>query len=178
MWRLSLFIVLWTSLGATLAISAEPSSGTADELPQVQSVQLGFANHYKLGCWAPIAITLEANAPAATDKNKAGRIAVQAADGEGIPAWFIGPNVSADPGAIQETYVRIGRANQPIRLGLLNGATNGGTAPEVLSGPASETSGVALPATNQFMVELGASRSACTTPCGIKIKTTRTARPS
>jgi len=159
MLRLSFLIALWTALGTTVAFPSDLKASDAESPAEVNSIQVGFGNHYKLGCWTPVTIMLSepVGDSGTTARNAARHLDVQVADGDGVPAWFIGPDINGTESAVYEAYVRIGRANQPIHVGISTADGNGNVAPKLLAGRASESSAVALSATGQFIVELGAS---------------------
>ncbi|HTQ39965.1 MAG TPA: hypothetical protein VMJ32_13130 [Pirellulales bacterium] len=94
---------------------------------------------------------------ASGDSGATGRIDVQTADCDGVPAWFTGPRVNWTAGQTATAYARIGRANQPIRVRLTpldeQGEHPAKMLPEVADGVVPE----ALPATNELIVEVGAS---------------------
>jgi hypothetical protein len=159
MWRLFLLIAVWIPLGTSVEQARGSATADAAALPEIKSIEVGFGNHYKLGCWTPVDITLRGAAgdSGAADRIPAGRIDVQAADSDGVPAWFVGPSIAGNKSGEHTVYVRIGRANQPIRVRLSTGADQGEAVLRLLAGPTVEASPVALPATNEFVAELGAS---------------------
>ena len=133
-------------------LSAESS---APALPEVKSIHLGFGNHYKLGCWTPVQVELGGVWRA--DSGAMGRLDVQAPDGDDVPAWFIGPNVNWIEGRTPTAYVRIGRADSPLRVRLSTLEGEADHSPELLPGVSSAGHAQALPATNELIVQLGAS---------------------
>jgi hypothetical protein len=132
-----------------LADFGSAASAVADSLPSVTRLQVGFGNHYKLGCWTPVAMTLSG---AFGDSGARGRLDLQAPDGDGVPTWFTGPTATWTAGGIELGYVRIGRPDRALQVRL---AQNGGeTAPELLRISANETTPTAVPATDEFVVEV------------------------
>jgi hypothetical protein len=147
--RISSFVIL--SVAALQAFSEENS---ASALPEVKSIRLGFGNHYKLGCWTPVQVELSG---AGGESGMSGRLDVQAPDGDDVPAWFIGPKIKETDGRAQTAYVRIGRADSPLRVRLTTSEGEGDHSPELLPGVSSAADAQALPATNELIVQLGAS---------------------
>ena len=90
----------------TSVIPALLRADDASYLPEVKDIRIGFANHYKLGCWTPVQITLS-GAPG--DSGASGRIDLQAPDGDGLPVWFTGPRLIWTMGQTKTAYARIGR---------------------------------------------------------------------
>src|SRR5262245_45839517 len=122
--------------------------------PLVKKIRIGFANHYKLGCWTPVEITLSG---ASGDSGAGGRIDVQAPDGDGLPVWFTGPRRIWTMGQTVTAYARLGRAGQPLAVRLAKRINDSYEDPELL--PAAETgaSATARPAAGQFILEIGQS---------------------
>ena len=150
-------IVAWTSV-LIWAIAASGALRTADAetgsaaLPEVKSIRVGFGNHYKLGCWAPVEVTLSG---AAGDSGATGIIEVQALDGDAVPAWTApGAMVIWTAGQTCTAYSRIGRAEGPIRVGLKKAH---GNEVEILPGVTAAAGVTAIPATNELIVEVGGS---------------------
>src|ERR1700733_15727841 len=114
MLRLSFLVAFWTALGTTVAISSDLKATAAESPAKVNSIQVGFGNHYKLGCWTPATITLSGPVgdSGTAARNAAGHLDVQVADCDGVPAWFVGPNITGTESAVCQAYVHIGRANQ------------------------------------------------------------------
>src|SRR6266496_2534766 len=140
-------------LGASV-ISAVARSDEASRLPTVEKIHVGFANHYKLGCWTPVQITTSG---ALGDSGATGRIDVQAPDGDGLPVWFTGPRLIWTMGQTVTAYARFGRAGAPLEVRLAKDVFNGDAAPELLSGSATGAGATALPAAGQFILEIGQS---------------------
>ena len=129
------------------------AENTAD-LPEVKSIRLGFDNHYKLGCWTPVYMELSG---ALGDSGAAGRFDIEAPDGDDVPAWFIGPRFIWTEGATRTEYVRIGRPNSQLKVRLTKLGSVEESPPELLAGVSTPTDAVALPATNELIVQFGAS---------------------
>ncbi len=146
--RISTFVILCT---VAQALSAESS---ASALPEVKSIRLGFGNQYKLGCWTPVQVELSG---ASGESGVSRRLDVQAPDGDDVPAWFIGPSINWTEGRTQTAYVRIGRADSPLRVRLTTLEGEGDHSPELLPGVSAAADAQALPATNELIVQLGAS---------------------
>ena len=143
------------AIAAILAISPLARAADSSELPDVTDIRVGFANHYKLGCWTPVEVTLSG---AFGGSGAPGQIDVEAPDNDDVPAWFIGPRLIWTEGSSHTAYVRIGRPDKPLRVRLTKLGFEGDHPAEMLSGPAeSWSTPVALPATEEFIVELGAS---------------------
>ncbi len=129
------------------------AENTAD-LPEVKSIRLGFGNHYKLGCWTPVYVELSG---ALGDSGASGRFDIEAPDGDDVPAWFIGPRIIWTEGATRTQYVRIGRPNSELKVRLTKLGTLEESPPELLAGVSTPTDALALPATNELIVQFGAS---------------------
>src|SRR5262245_53165197 len=122
--------------------------------PLVKKIRIGFANHYKLGCWTPVEITLSG---ASGDSGAGGRIDVQAPDGDGLPVWFTGPRRIWTMGQTVTAYARLGRAGQPLAVRLAKRINDSYEDPELLPAAATGASATALPAAGQFILEIGQS---------------------
>jgi hypothetical protein len=151
--RLFSLAVLSLVLNALVLLNNGAAAGDPAPLPKVKSIQLGFNNHFKLGCWTPVEVTFDG----ADVDSTAEQLDVQAIDGDGVPAWFTGPPVLGSAGQTAISYVRIGRSDPflKIRLTKLDG-TRGKQAEIQPALPAGATA-QSLPATSEFIVELGAS---------------------
>jgi hypothetical protein len=145
--KFAVYLLLITSV-----ISALARADDASYLPEAKSVGIGFANHYKLGCWTPVQITLSG---AFGDSGSGGRIDVQAPDGEGLPVWFTGPRLIL--GQTVTAYVRIGRAGQSLAVRLAKRINDSYEDPELLPASATGAGATALPAAGQFILEIGQS---------------------
>jgi hypothetical protein len=159
MLRLFFLSAVGVALTAAVAQAQESKAGDVDSLPQIKSIQVGFGNHYKLGYWTPVAIDFSGPITGTQARSQTGgdRLEVQAPDCDGVPVWYIGPNVTASTGGFHTAYVRIGRGNQPIRARLTNKSASADDATGSPATASTDSSPKALPATNQFIVELGAS---------------------
>jgi hypothetical protein len=141
-------------LVAVAAIFAT-SAAASDELPSVTNLQIGFANHYKLGCWTPVEVTLSG---ALGDSGASGRVDIAAPDSDDVLAWFIGPRLIWTEGSSHLAYVRVGRPDQPLHVRLTKLGSVEDRPPELLSASTERSSTpVALPATEEFILEVGAS---------------------
>ncbi|MCC7083904.1 MAG: hypothetical protein IT427_02730 [Pirellulales bacterium] len=124
-------------------------AGELKQPPTVKSVRVGFGNTYKLGCWTPVEISL-------SESPGQGRgVEIQAADGDSIPVRF---SESSTVGSRVFAYANIGRGDRPIDV-LLRQADRAGNPCEAqtLRTLASDELPRALPATNEWIVELGAT---------------------
>ena len=130
-------------------LCAEDAGAAA--LPEVKSIRVGFDNHYKLGCWTPVQVTLSG---AAGDSGAEGAVEVQALDGDAVPAWTApGTRIIWTLGQTCTAYARIRRAEGPIRVGLRK--SHGDAAVEILPGVMTAADATALSATNELIVEVG-----------------------
>lgn len=117
--------------------------------PAIENLRIGFGNTYKLGCWTPIEVLL-------SQPPGQGRGAqIQVADGDGVPARYpVSQGTSAGRRIL--SYVKVGRADAPVEILL----RKDGSDQIDLQLAASRLDGErprAIPATNEFIVELGAS---------------------
>lgn len=149
-------VVRWMCLVA-LAFGCVCGAARSDDsalLPDVKDIQLGFGNHYKLGCWTPVNVALSG---AFGDSGAGGRIDVETLDSDAVPAWFNGPRVIWTAGQTSTAYAKIGRGDSPVHVRLTKLGGEGEHLPELLPDPATASNATAIPATNEFIVELGAS---------------------
>jgi hypothetical protein len=131
---------------ATLARADE-----SQQPPSVESVRIGFDNTYKLGCWAPVDVVL--SKPLGQGRG----VELQAPDGDSVPARFLDASAKS-VGSRLFTYAKIGRGAGPIEVLLRQG--RGGAEPSNRQTLRTFSAGElprALPATNELVVELGAS---------------------
>ena len=153
--RLCFLALVVLLISAVVALAGVPAASGAETLPQVKSVQVGFGNHYKLGCWTPVEVTLNG---AVGNAAQTQRIDVQAIDGDGVPAWFSGPLMSAAAEQTATAYIRLGRANQPLQVRLAElDAAGQERQTTLLPVPSASAAPQAVPATSEYIVELGAS---------------------
>jgi hypothetical protein len=137
-------------LGTQLRILVVETGGLVLE----NVIRLGFGNHYKLGCWTPAYVELSG---ALGDSGAPGRFDIEAPDGDDVPAWFIGPRIIWTEGSTRTEYVRIGRPNSQLKVRLTKLGTAEEPPSELLAGASTPTDAVALPATNELIVQFGAS---------------------
>jgi len=135
-------------------ISASARADDASYLPEVKNIRIGFANHYKLGCWTPVQITISG---ALGDSGAGGRTDVRAPDGDGLPVWFTGPRLIWTMGQTVTTYARLGRAGQPLAVRLAKRINDRYEDPELLPAAATGADATAFPAAGQFILEIGQS---------------------
>src|SRR5262245_50447160 len=143
------FLLLVTSV-----ITAFARADDASYLPEVKDIRIGLANHYKLGCWTPVQITISG---ALGDSGATGRIDVQAPDGDGLPVWFTGPRLIWTMGQTKTAYARIGRPGAPLNVRLTMHISDGDSEPELLPTSATGAGATAVPAAGQFILEIGQS---------------------
>lgn len=97
------------------------SETIAAEKPRVAAAHLGLGGHYKLGCWAPLRVTIEGGAePAAV------QVVAVTPDSDGVGVATLPPGgrpTAAEPGRLskERLYVRVGQQNAPIEAQLQNG---------------------------------------------------------
>jgi len=156
-WSVWRCVLLFAVVAIVLYIPANRGASAADAdgsvLPKVETLRIGFGNHYKLGCWTPVQIGLS-GAPG--DSGATGRLDVGSPDGDGVLAWSIGPRVTWTAKASSLAYTRIGRAEQPSQVRLTKLHKDREDAPESLRITATDFP-VAVPTTNEFIVEVGNS---------------------
>jgi hypothetical protein len=116
----------------------------------IESLRIGFGNTYKLGCWTPVEVQLGAPLEQGTE------VVFQAPDGDSVPVRFI--DRSDQDGDSILTYAKIGRGDQSVEIRLPQAAARGRRSSatlqkKLLVGDLPR----ALPATNEFVVELGGS---------------------
>lgn len=117
----------------------------------IESVRIGFGNTYKRGCWTPVEVRLGAPLEQGTE------VVFLAPDGDGVPVRFT--ERSNEVGDSILTYAKIGRGDQPVELRLPQASAAGDqrrSATLQRKLPVGELPR-ALPATNEFLVELGGS---------------------
>jgi hypothetical protein len=148
-------VFIFAVAAIVLYIPANRGAAAADGsfLPKIETLRIGFGNHYKLGCWTPVQIGL-GGAPG--DSGAAGRLDVGSPDGDGVLAWSIGPRVTWTAKASNLAYTRIGRAEPPSQVRLTKFHKDGEDLPESLRIAATEFP-VAIPTANEFIVEVGNS---------------------
>ncbi len=109
-----LCIALCSIVGFT-APNARAATVTNDALPRIAGIHLGFLDHYKLGCWTPVAVDL-VGGPSAFR----GVLRLVAPDGDGVPTQFTEAAVSLAAGESKtfRLYAKFGRPQAPIRISL------------------------------------------------------------
>src|SRR5262245_4188281 len=147
----------WPYVLALLLVCACPDTAAASDstsLPEVKSIHVGFGNRYKLGCWTPVEVTFS-GAPG--DSGAGGRLEIEAPDGDAVPCRFAGPRLISTMGESRLAYAKIGRADGPINV-LLRRSTGDHELgePEILGSALGDSLPTALPATSEFILELGA----------------------
>ena len=91
----------------------------ADEPPRIVSIQLGLGDHFKLGCWAPLRVTVEGGTQPLTVS-----VVAQAPDSDGLRVATttpLGKPIGTEPGQLTEAmlYVRVGKVEPYIQVQLL-----------------------------------------------------------
>src|SRR4051812_42871016 len=125
-WRRPI-VVAGGLFGILLARFAGAADGAG--LPKVESLRVGFGNHYKLGCWTPVQVGLSGTMG---DSGASGRLDVSAPDGDGVTAWYVGPSITCTERATSLGYARIGRADSPLQVRLTPTLAGAEPSPDLL----------------------------------------------
>ena len=156
MLRLFLFIAVCLPLGTASAQAA----GQPAAVPQsATKVQVGFGNRFKLGCWTPVAITL-------AGKTDSSPIPIPPRRVEST--WKLSMAIASRSGISDQPCPRttapstsptfgLACAGQPIQFRLAKPDEKHDDSLEPLPVPRFDNSPIAVPATNQFIVELATS---------------------
>ncbi len=149
-------LLVCTTLSVITFLSALSIALGADDsgLPQIENLTIGFANHYKLGSWTPIAVT---HGGALGDSGASGQLEIEAPDGDGIPVRFVGPRTDWTLRETNTGFLQIGRAGTPNVLLRKSIGNRQFGEPERLPMAAGIKPPIAVPASNEFIVELGAT---------------------
>jgi hypothetical protein len=116
----------------------------------VKGIHVGFNNHYKLGCWTPVAVTLDVDLPSDA------RLEIEAPDADAVPTRFVG-SFEARANEPSVAYALIGRPDGPIDVLLSHPSGMSPSTREVLRSLAGENVPTAVGATGELIVEMGAS---------------------
>ena len=107
-----LIISLLASFGTS--VPSDCFGSATDSSIRIAHFEVGFAGKYKLGCWAPVFVTIDA--PGGTEL----AIELTVPDGDGVPTTTTRTHiVPADPTAatsVVEMFCKIGRADGQIKL--------------------------------------------------------------
>ncbi len=129
-------------------------------LPKVGSIEIGFANRYKLGCWTPVAINLRDGRPSNSAGLPSDNLYLEALDGDSVPARFAKQEIVWG-GRSQNylTYGKIGRADGPIGVLLQREDLPDGSPrpPDLLREFSGDELPRAVPSTDEFIVQIGGS---------------------
>ncbi len=106
--RCALLLVVWLAVRQPLKAQG----------PEIVAVRAGFAGLYKTDCWTPVEVTLRGGAKASV-----GQLELTVPDGDGTPSQVIGGRghqiaVTPGQGASQMLFVKFGRADAQLRVGL------------------------------------------------------------
>lgn len=148
-------------LAFLLALQMESSlraTETANAAPRITSAHVGLNNCFKLGCWTPVFVELEAGSDATLAQQL--RVEVTTSDSDGVPTTAAA-NVPAEPSSGTKrlvVFTQIGRVGSSVRVALLAGDH---ALDEFVLSPAKDaTKGhtiVPIPPTNELIVSLGTS---------------------
>ena len=145
------FIVVLIAAGA-----ASVEWSFAADLPaemKIGTVELGFKNHFKVGCWTPVRIGIDGFPT--TEKPK---VEVTVADSDGVPttasASLTPSGANRAPSAT--VYTKVGRIGNEIQVSLIDGErriVEQTLRPDAKAKPSSAA--IALPATAELIVSFG-----------------------
>ena len=100
-----------------LVIIGLATAGAAADGPQIGEVQLGFAGHYKVGCWTPVALTLTGGSQPVSAK-----LRLVTLDGDGTDVAYEssdGPILIPAGSTVRVVrYLKFGRVQAPLRIEL------------------------------------------------------------
>ena len=103
--------------GANLAVAARRQAPqAAPKVPVFRSVQAGTEGFYKLGCWTPVTVGIEAS-----DKSQSAMLVFSVADADGVPCDYPPISVQMLGGRVANAtgYVRFGNAEATLEAKLL-----------------------------------------------------------
>ncbi len=152
--RFVLLCLLTAWLGAT--------NVRANDEPQreawIVNARVGLKNHFKLGCWTPVAVEIGGGPDAAADKDL--RVEVTVSDSDGVPtiASAAVGGLSADHASQVVVYTQVGRIGSPLEISLLSRGRVLGTRTLSPQRPGTENAIVPLGATSELIVSLGTAR--------------------
>ncbi|HEX3871849.1 MAG TPA: hypothetical protein VHV77_15500, partial [Pirellulales bacterium] len=110
------------ALAATCVLAAfgalhdsSAAAATGDNLPAITAATLGFNGRYKLGCWAPIAVTIRG-----TTTTVHGALSVEVPDGDGVRVHYISDTIDIPAGEERDVlwYVKLGRQVDTLTIAL------------------------------------------------------------
>lgn len=112
MTRLLAAIFLGSVLAAPVAAAEPPAA------PDIVGVRVGFAGHYKVGLWTPVAVTL-----CGSREPVDGQVVVTVPDGDGVPSRYLAPaqgtcRLPAGQEITVTTYVKFGRIQSEMNVEL------------------------------------------------------------
>lgn len=147
---LSAPLLLCAAAAAPGVADEAATDGAADGAPAITDCQIGFHGLYKLGCWTPVAATVEG-----AEGLESPRLEVVAPDGDGSPAVVTVEIDANGSSMVVRTLTRVGRKDAKLRVRLLDGER---LVDQWTSGADPDNPVRALPATATLRVETGASR--------------------
>ncbi len=125
--------------------------------PEVTGMRIGFADNYKLGCWAPLEVELTGGA-----KSQLGIVTVTVPDGDGVPTIVASPEnrpIALEPGkkTTVRLYVRVGQSSSSLQVKFIDDEGQLAASRVFHAGPIAQegTLPAGLPATNRLLVEFG-----------------------
>ncbi len=141
-----LFIIL-SSLLAIQADAAQPTS--AEPAAAIEQLRIGLANHYKVGFWTPVEVTV-----AGGSQMLEVELQIVVPDGDGTPTVVTQNGVRLQPGQKTRvrTYVKFGAPHAPVAVSLRTSPDAPPFAERTFAG---DEVPVALPATDRLILEIG-----------------------
>jgi hypothetical protein len=117
-WRARILIGWLFVVVAQVLTVGPPATATEDVAPpRIADVQVGFDGHFKLGCWTPLEVVIEAGS-----ERFAGEVEVVTLDGDAVPSRVQAPEgvVKVEPGqsATVRLNVKVGQHKSEVRVGL------------------------------------------------------------
>ena len=85
---------------ALLMVASQEALASAGDPVSITDIRIGFAGHYKLGCWTPVEVLLSAGS-----QNVNGDVDVIVPDGDGVPTRVVERGVALKAG--EKRWVRI-----------------------------------------------------------------------
>lgn len=123
---------------------------------QIIDVRVGLKNHFKLGCWTPIAVEIDGGAGATETKDL--RVEVTVVDSDGVPTTASTPIATLGTGSSRQivVYTQVGRIGSPIDISFRAGDHQLDARTLSSQGAGNENAIVPISATSELIVSLGA----------------------
>ncbi len=153
--HISRFVLLVLAVLANARVFAadEGQQATDGNLPDINAIRVGIADHFKVGHWTPIRVSVDGLTPL-----KDPHVIATAPDNDGVPTVATVPlplPTMPDADRVATVYTNVGRIGAPIDVALATGTRAVESQSLKANGASAESKFVELPATAELVLFMG-----------------------